>query len=233
MSDSLVGPDLDDADWHFLEYPMGDDPAWVCREPSATVSVADGACTVEMTRFELTHPVQPIDNCKFVALSRREFEVPAAGTITVTGELSATQVGPADDYRDGFAALVVLDPVGGLVFDIAATGAQVMAIHERLPMGPDGAFTRVVDAPLAGVETGLGAVHHCAITLDRGAGSARWEVDGIELHDAHRIAVPDRFVVGMGVFTLVPTGGVAGASTRGQGLRATWANLAVTSATAA
>ncbi|GAA1094979.1 DUF6081 family protein [Tsukamurella spumae] len=227
LSDTLGGPDLDAA-WHFLEYPMGEGaPPWVCREPDARVEVGGGACRVSVDRFALTHPVQPIDNCKFVALTQQRFEVPETGTITVSAGLSAAGIGASGDYRDGFAALVVLDLATGLVFDIGATGDQVLAIHEKLPMG-EGPFTRVVDAPLAGIETGSDVVHRCAITLDRSAGSATWEVDGVRLFDAHAIAIPEGFVVGMGIFTLRPTHDAPGASIRGQGMRAAWSDIAVT-----
>lgn len=228
MSDTLSGPGLDGTAWHFLEYPMGDGvQPWVCREPSARVEVGDGACRVAVDRFELTHAAQPIDNCKFVALTRQRFEVPQTSTVTVSACLSGAGIAASGDYRDGFAALVVLDLETGLVFDIGATGGQVLAIHEKLPMG-EGPFTRVADSPLAGIATGPNVVHRCAITLDRAAGSATWDVDGVRIFDAHAIAIPDGFVVGMGIFTLRPTHDAPGASTRGQGMRAAWSDIVVT-----
>ncbi|WP_018180662.1 DUF6081 family protein [Jongsikchunia kroppenstedtii] len=226
--DGFIGPDIDPSKWFYLEYPLPDGSSWVCREPSTIMTMADGRFTADIGRFELEHPVQVIDNCKLVLLSTQAFEIPATGTLTVSAELTATSADSNSDYRDGFASLIVIEPSSGMVFDIAATSDEVFAIHEQLPISESvRSFTRVTNDPLAGVATGAGVPHTCAMTLNATERSVQWAVDGTVIFDAKQIPIPQQIHVGMGIFTLHPVSGGASHSLRGQGLRASWSGISV------
>jgi uncharacterized protein DUF6081 len=229
LYDPFTGPDLDVSRWHHLEYPMPDGPSWVCAEPRARTSVADGALTVEIDRFEVEHPAQLIDNCKHVLLSTESFLLPDSGTMTISADINVKNINATPcDYRDGFATLVVIEPGTGLVFDLAATGDRVLAIHERLPMfDAIPCFTRIVDDPLAGLATGSATVHHCSITFDSAARTVRWMVDDTLLFDAAGVQMPQECKVGLGIFTLHPVGAGHSRSLRGQGIHATWQDVRV------
>jgi hypothetical protein len=227
--DTFDGASFDASKWQYLQYPMPNQDAWVCCEPQARIGAKDGRLTVGIDRFELEHPVQIVDNCKFVLLSTETFAVPETGAITVTGEMFAEGVGTqAHDWQDGFASLIVIDPSTGWVFDICATSEAVGAIHERLPIGPDvHAFTHVVEAPLAGVQTTAGQVHQFQITLDAAAQTVTWDVDGVEIFWASGVEIPAAINLGLGIFTLRPVTESGSRSLRGQGFKAGWSNLTV------
>lgn len=225
--DTFRAPELDAAKWFYLEYPLLDGPR-VCREPTARIAVGDGRLRVEVDRFELAHSLQPVDNCKFVLLSTQTYDIPASGTLTVRGRIGAADVGGSGDYRDGFASLIAIEPSTGLVFDVAATGREVFAIHERLPVSDEVAsFTRIVDAPLSGLDTGPDVEHDCAMTIDARRRSVTWTVDGVTIFDANEIPLPRQIHVGLGIFTLHPVSDGESRSRRGQGLHASWSNVSV------
>jgi Family of unknown function (DUF6081) len=229
LYDSFTGPELDTARWRHLEYPMPDGPSWVCAEPHARTSVADGALTVEIDRFELEHPAQLIDNCKHVLLSTESFRLPDSGTMTIAADVTATSVNATPhEHRDGFASLIVIEVSTGLVFDLAATSDRVFAIHERLPVSDAmPCFTRIVDDPLAGLASGPATVHHCSITFDTAARTVRWMVDDTLLFDAAGVQMPQEINVGLGIFTLHPVGAHGSRSLHGQGMHATWRDVRV------
>lgn len=73
------------------------------------------------------------DNCKFLVLSTEDFTLPEAGRIAFSASIAADAVNATPyDYRDGFAALVLCDPVNGWVCDLCTSGETVFAITERL-----------------------------------------------------------------------------------------------------
>jgi hypothetical protein len=228
--DPFVGPNLDTTKWMFLQYPMEQGDPWICCDPNAITTVQDGRLAVEIPVFELSHAVQIIDNCKFVLLSTESFEVPRGGTLVVKADLTAEGFGATPHgWQDGFAAIVVIDPSTGLVFDICAASQGVGAIHERLPFGPDATpFTHLVEAPLSGIEGGPEQVYRCVTTLDAKSSTAVWSVNGREIFRAAGVEIPESIHVGLGVFTLHPVGDGGSRSNHGQGLKASWSNISVT-----
>ena len=230
--DAFTGDSLDTSKWYFLQYPIPDQEPWVCREPRARVTASEGRLEVEVDRFELQHPLQVIDNCKLVLLSTETFPVPEKGILVVTGEMSAEGVGTKPhDWQDGFASLILIDLATGLVFDICANSESVGAIHEQLPINPDvPCFTHLVEAPLVGATTTPGQTHECRITLDAAGRTATWSVDGHEVFRAAGIDIPTSVALGMGIFTLRPVNEGGSNSLHGQGFKASWSNLTVTSA---
>lgn len=230
LYDSFTGPVLDRARWNHLEYPMPDGTSWECAEPRARTKFANGTLTVEVDRFENEHPAQIIDNCKHVLLSSSSFPVPETGEITISAQIAATSIKATPfDYRDGFASLIAIEPSTGLVFDLAATTDQILAIHERLPVA-DGVpcFTRMVGDPLAKLATGPGLFHHFRMTFNASAGSVKWYVDDALLFEAVGVAIPASVHIGLGMFTLHQVGATQSRSLHGQGLHASWRDVQVT-----
>lgn len=228
--DNFKGPDFNSNKWKFLEYPMPDGEPWVCREPQSRITVADGVLSVDIDRFELENPVQPIDNCKFVLLSTESFRVPSQGKLVVSAKMTGSGKGTAPyDWKDGFASLVVTDRSTGWVFDVVAIAEAIGAIHERLPISPEVQwFTNVVEAPLIDLGAAPEKVYQCEITLDAAAHTATWVVDGHEIYRAKGIEIPPSVNVGMGIFTLRPVVDGESRSVRGQGFGASWSNIKVT-----
>lgn len=227
--DSFDGPDVDPGRWFYLEFPLGDGQTYPAHEPSAQLATGDGGLRVSIERFERSHVGQPLDNSKFLLLSTQDFELPEAGAVRFSAKLAgqARNATPYD-YRDGFAALVVVDMASGWVYDIATNGDTVLAIHERLPMpGVENPFTRMVTDPLSGVTPTPGKLHDCAITIDTGATTVRWEVDGVVIHEAVVSELPASLKVGMGIFTLHPVTDGASTSLRGQGLVGEWRDISI------
>lgn len=230
--DPFTGPDLDLSKWQFLQYPIPGGEPWVCREPQSHISFADGRMSLEIEAFELQHPVQSIDNCKFVLLSSTPFDVPATGKLVVTAKMSGDNIaGTPFNWRDGFASLIVIDLSTGLVFDVIQASQGVGAIHEQLPLSEDTIpFTHVTEAPLAAVSTGSGHLHECRITLDAADHTVTWDVDGTEIFRAQGIDVPTSVNLGLGVFTLHPVVDGESRSLHGQGFKASWSDIRVTTA---
>lgn len=227
--DDFSGPELDPERWMFLQYPLPDGSTHVCSEPSATTSVGGGALKVRIEQFENTHGVQIIDNPKHLLFSTRAFEIPATGqcrfSVTMAGQGINTT---PHDYRDGFAAFNVLDLAGGWVFDLAVSMDTVFAIHERLPLpGVEQPFTHCVNAPLSGIDATPGTEHRYTVSLDRGAGTAAWIVDGTTIYEIAGAEIPERVQVGFGVFTLHQVQDNASVSLRGQGFDAAWRDVEI------
>lgn len=227
--DDFSGPDLDSEKWMYLQYPLPDGSTHVCSEPSSTTTVRDGALKVHIEKFENFHGVQIIDNPKHLLFSTQAFEIPASGeccfSVTMTGQGINTV---PFDYRDGFAAFNLLDLSGGWVFDLAVSTDTVFAIHERLPLpGVEQSFTHCVNAPLAGLDTSAGAEHRCTVSLDRGAGTAAWIVDGTTVYEISGAVIPERVQVGFGVFTLQQVQNDTSVSLHGQGFDASWKDVVI------
>lgn len=101
-------------------------------EAAAVTELSDGALCVHVERFENSRAVQPMDNSKHLLLSTADFALPEHGVVEFSGgEVGARNVNAsARDYRDGFAALVVVDMTSGLVFDVGVTSDSVFAIRD-------------------------------------------------------------------------------------------------------
>jgi hypothetical protein len=224
--DSFEGPDLDPDLWTGGCPPLPDG-GLAPLEPNAQVSVGRGAVTVSIPRFTLSHDsFQSADNVKFLYFSE-PIELPDDGAVSFAVDLEVRNHGgdPAD-VRLGMATLNVVDLSGGLVFDICGTESRLFAIHEGLAFlrGPERAFTHTVMEPFARVSD-LREFRTCEITLDRGAGSASWTVDGERIYRLENTEIPPSVALGFGIFTIMPIEAGTSRCLRGQGLTATWRSL--------
>lgn len=230
LYDDFTGPSVDEARWQFFQFPLPDGSARVCREPDAVTEVRDGELRVTVGTFTNSHVVQPMDNVKHLLLSTAEFALDAAGVTEISGEIAARAIDATPrDYRDGFVSLVTIDMATGYVFDLCATGDSVFAVYERLPFpGVERPFTYCAEAPLAGLDVGPDRVHRCRIVFDGPARGVRYLVDDVQVFEAALSALPASVRIGLGMFSLHPTGGTESRSLHGQGLAGRWRNIATT-----
>ena len=217
--DPFEGPVLDPGLWEPVT--IGSHPR---VEPAARTTVEGGALTVDIPRFTASHPEdQVLDNTKHLILSKRTFDIPAAGTVRFGVDLAVHDVGvDSGDYRKGVAAFVVADPFGThMVFDVLGTRDQIFAIHEIIGVpGQEAPFTRVVNDPF--FPPAASDFRSCSIEIDRAAGRVTWAVDGHILHEAcGLVLLPESVRIGFGFFTLFPVGR-SESSCQGQGGRASW-----------
>ncbi|WP_416971804.1 DUF6081 family protein [Streptomyces sp. 4F14] len=227
--DLFEGPALDMTRWFHLSFPLPDGTTFVAHEPEAEVTVGGGEVSVAVDRFTQGHPVQMADNCKFLVLSTEDFALPGAGTVRFSASLAAERFDATPyDPRDGFAAFVLCDPVGGRVYDLCTSGDTVFAISEQLPYpGVAAPFTRLVGDPLFGPDAVPGRYHDGEIVIDTAARRITWRMDGRTLHEELAAGLPASLKVGMGVFTAHPVVEGDSESLLGQGLTAGWRDLRV------
>lgn len=230
--DDFTGAELDPARWQFLEVPLGPDETWRYADPAAATVLADGAVSVRIPEFTLSHPaVQILDNPKHLLVSTEEFDL-TAGPRTFAVEMAAENLGvDGADYRDGFAAFNVLDMATAQVFDAIATGRHAYAIHERLfvpgVVDPADAFTHVVHAPLAGEAVKAGEFQRYSVTIDRAGERVDWRVGDALVYTVRAARLPERVRIGFGIITLHPLADGRSTSLRGQGLHARWREFTV------
>ncbi|NUR05121.1 MAG: hypothetical protein HOY79_54065 [Streptomyces sp.] len=227
--DGFEGPTLDMTRWFHLSFPLPDGTTFVADEPGADIAFRDGGVRIAVDKFTQSHSVQMADNCKFLVLSTEDFALPEAGSITFSASIAAEAVNATPyDYRDGFAAFVLCDPVGGWVYDLCTSGETVFAISEHLAYpGVTSPFTRVVRDPLFGPSATPGQFHDCEIAIDTAANRVTWQMDGKTIHEELVAELPTSLKIGMGIFTVHPLTDGAGTSLRGQGLTAGWRDLRV------
>ncbi|MEX3105526.1 MULTISPECIES: DUF6081 family protein [unclassified Streptomyces] len=227
--DPFEGPALDPARWFHLTFPLPDGTTFVADEPGAEITFGDGGVRVAIDRFTRGHPVQMADNCKFLVLSTEDFALPEAGRVTFSASLAAEAHGATPyDPRDGFAALVLCDPVGGRIYDLCTSGDTVFALSEQLPYpGVSAPFTRLVADPLFGPPATPGWFHYCEITVDTAARRITWRMDGRTVHEELAAELPASLKIGMGIFTVHPLTDGASTSRHGQGFTANWRDLRV------
>lgn len=225
--DDFSGPSLDASRWDFFRFPLPDGGAYVCAEPSAVVDTRDGGLRIQVQEFENSHAVQPMDNVKHLLLSSADFPLAADGVTEISGEIAGRGINAsARDYRDGFVSLVCIDMTTGYVFDLCATSDNVMAIYEQLPFpGVERPFTYVVEDPIDGVEIAEDRSYRCRIAFNAPGQKVTWSVDDVVVFESQVPYVPALVKIGLGIFTLHPTGGVQSRSLRGQGMAACWKNI--------
>jgi Family of unknown function (DUF6081) len=223
VHDTFEGPDFDLDRWSSGNPPLpGGGVAPL--EPDAQVAVGEGVLTVSIPRFTRSDDsFQSADNVKFLYFSE-PVDLTEAGPVTFAVDLKVrNHGGDPSDVRLGMATLNVVDLGTGLVFDICGTESRLVAIHEGLPFlrGPEGAFTHTVMEPFARVGD-LREFRTCEITLDRGAGSAAWSVDGEGIYKVENTEIPSSVALGFGIFTIWPIEDGVSRCLRGQGLEASW-----------
>jgi hypothetical protein len=221
--DELEGPELDAARWITARLPLPTGGEHVALDPGAEVAVGGGEVRVTIPRFSLAH------SAKYLIFSTRRFGLPADRPATFAVDMAVENIGgdPAD-YRRGMASFAVFDlEVSKRVFVVDGTSSRVFAMHEQVAPAASGAgelFYHVVESPYEDFDDDFTRLRVGEITLDRGASTALWRVDGHKLYEAHTL-IPERVQIGFGIWTMLPERD--GRSADGQGLDARWRRFRV------
>jgi Family of unknown function (DUF6081) len=231
--DELAGPDLDAALWSPARLPLPNGEEHVPLDPNAKVAVGEGEVRVTIPSFSLSHDeFQSADSPKYLVFSTGEFELPPDRPATFAAGLAARNIGgDPEDYRRGMAAFQVFElEETKRVFSAIATSTRVLAMHEHLPLrggGPGEPFIRVIESPYEDFSGDFTRLRECEVTLDRGASTATWRVDGHTIHEAPGTLIPERVRIGFGIWTMLPIRNGRSQSNDGQGLDARWGGFRV------
>jgi hypothetical protein len=231
--DQLTGPDLDPARWSAARLPLPTGDVHIPLDPNAELAVGDGEVRVTIPRFSLSHDrFQSADSPKYLTFSTREFDLPPDRPATFAVDLAVENIGgEPGDYRRGMAAFHVFDLNGSKpVFAVVGTSTRVLAMHEQLASGGDGAgepFYRVVESPYEDFDDDFTRLRACEVTLDRSTSTAAWRVDGRTLYEAHGTVIPERARIGLGIWTMLPIRDGRSRSLHGQGIKARWRRFRV------
>jgi Family of unknown function (DUF6081) len=228
--DQLRGPDLDAARWRPARLPLPTGGEHLPLDPNAELAVAEGEVQVGIPRFSLSHDrFQAADSPKYLIFSTRQFELPPDRPATFAVDLAVTNIGgEPGDYRRGMAAFQVGDLVSGRVFSVIGTATRVFALDELLEFGGAGEpFIHVVESPYEDFDDDLTRLRACEVTLDRGRSTAAWRVDGSTLYQVHGTLVPERVLIGFGIWTMLPIRDGHSRSLEGQGMHARWRRFRV------
>jgi hypothetical protein len=218
--DELGGPQLDAAHWSPARLPLPTGGEHIALDPNAEVAVGGGEVRVTIPRFSLAH------SAKYLIVSTRMFELPPDRPATFAVDLAVENIGgePAD-YRRGMAAFHVFDPVvSKRVFAVVGTATRVFAMHEQVAPAQGGAgelFYHMVESPYEDFDDDFTRLRASEVTLDRSSSTAVWHVDGHKVYEAHTY-IPERAVIGFGIWTMLPDRDGRSRSLDGQGLDARW-----------
>jgi Family of unknown function (DUF6081) len=221
--DELSAPDLDTALWRPLPLPLPTGGEHIPLDPNAEVVVGDGEVRVTIPRFSLAH------SAKYLMVSTGRFELPADRPATFAVDMAVANIGgePAD-YRRGMAAFHVFDPEASKrVFAVVGTSTRVFAMHEQVAPAAGAAgelFYHVLESPYEDFDDDFTRLRAAEITLDRSESTSAWHVDGHRVYELHTL-VPERVVIGFGIWTMLPERDRRSAS--GQGLDARWRRFRV------
>jgi hypothetical protein len=217
--DELAGPALDAARWTPALLPLPAGGEHVPLDPNAELAVGAGEVRVTIARFSLAH------SAKFLMLSTRKFELPLDRPATFAVDLAVENIaGEPTDYRRGMAAFHVFDPVSKRVFAAVGTSTRVLAMHEQVGSGagtPGEPFFHLVESPYEDFDDDFTRLRACEITLDRSNSTAGWHVDGHKIYEAHTF-IPERALIGFGIWTMLPDRDGRSRSLDGQGVDARW-----------
>jgi hypothetical protein len=222
--DDLMGPHLDTARWSPVRLPLPTGGEHIALDPNAELAVGGGEVRVAIPRFSLAH------SAKYAILSTRQFELPPDRPATFAVDLAVENVGgEPDDYRRGMAMFGVVDVMSKRVFAVVGTSTRVFAMHEQVGSG-DGApgepFHHVIESPYEGFDDDFTRLRRCEITLDRSGSTAAWRVDARRVYEAHTF-IPERALIGFGIWTMLPDGDDRSRSLDGQGMNGTWRRFRV------
>ena len=221
--DELRGPDLDAARWSPARLPLPTGGEHIPLDPNAELAVGEGEVRVTIPRFTLAHErFQAADSPKYLIFSTRQFELAPDGPATFAVDLAVTNLGgEPGDYRRGMAAFHVFD------FEVSK---RVFAMHEQVGLGGGAAgepFYHVVESPYEDFDDDFARLRACEITLDRGSSTAAWRVDGHTVYQAHGTFIPERVLLGFGIWTMLPMRDGRSRSLEGQGMTARWRRFRV------
>jgi Family of unknown function (DUF6081) len=223
--DELRGPDLDPARWIPLRLPLPTGGEHIPLDPNAELAVSEGEVRVTIPRFSIGH------SAKYLIVSKRLFELPPDRPATFAVDLAVENIGgdPAD-FRRGMAAFHVFDPVvSKRVFAVVGTSTRVFAMHEQVAPADGGAdelFYHVIESPYEDFDDDFTRLRAGEITLDRSGSTATWRVDGHKVYEAHTF-IPERVLIGFGIWTMLPDRDGRSVSLDGQGVAARWRRFRV------
>lgn len=212
---------------------------WRYREPDATVVVEHDRLRVAVRRLTRSHDsVQFFDNAKHMYCSRRRVAVPESGVVAVEVGLTALVTrGRDDDLYSGFVSMNVLDLEHGLAFDWFLSNRRAATVYARLPFAGVGPVETgdADDRPrwfclFDEVRTDLapGVEHRCRIEYSRAGDRVRYLFDGDELGAYAGVPVrASSLQVALGIMTEKPIGAAGSVSCFGQGVTATYSEVAV------
>ena len=224
LYDEFGGAELDDALWQVSPLPLPGGGHHLPRDPHTRVVVRDGEAEIGIPRFSLSDDrFQTADSVKFLALSTRVFDLPAAGAATFAADFAVTTAGgDPGDYRTGIACLQVADLAEThRVFSVGGTSARAFAMHEHLAPDPSGdPFVHVAESPYADFDDDLTRLRAAEVTLDPATHLVTWRLDGRTIYHAYEPGLPRRVRLGLGIFTMLPIRDGRSRSLRGQGISA-------------
>jgi hypothetical protein len=225
--DELRGPDLDAGRWSPARLPLPTGDEHIPLDPNAELAVGEGEVRVTIPRFSLSHDIY--DSAKYLIFSTRQFQLPPDRPATFAVDVAVTNLGgEPGDYRRGMAAFHAGDLVSGRVFSVIGTSTRVFAMHEQLGFGGAGEpFYHVVESPYEDFDDDFARLRACEITLDRGSSTAAWRVDGHTVYQAHGTFIPERVLLGFGIWTMLPMRDGRSRSLEGQGMTARWRRFRV------
>ncbi len=125
---------VDASKWKILSFPMGDGENWVWEEPKARIASWNGGLALTVDPFTRKHDkVHMFDDPKQLYASTRTFTVSRDQATVFEAEMGAeTYRSNAEDLRDAFAGLILMDFETGMIFDFITTGKKIGVIYERL-----------------------------------------------------------------------------------------------------
>jgi hypothetical protein len=114
------------------------------------------------------------------------------------------------------------------VFSVIGTATRVLALDEQLDFGRAGEpFIHVVESPYEDFDDDFTRLRACEVTLDRGSSTAAWGVDGRTVYQTHGTFIPQRVLIGFGIWTMLPIRDGRSRSLEGQGMHARWRRFRV------
>jgi hypothetical protein len=225
--DELSGPDLDDSLWSPARLPLPSGEH-IPVDPNAEVAAGEGEVRVTIPSFSIADDeFQSADSPKYLIFSTGQWELPPDRPATFAVDLAVENIGgEPEDYRRGMAAFQVFDmEATKRVFSVCGTSTRVLALHELLGLGGEGAsdpFYYMVESPYEDFDDDFTRFRECEITLDRSSSTATWRVDGHKLYETEGTVIPEGVRIGFGIWTMLPIRDGRSQANSGQGMDARW-----------
>ena len=182
--------------------------------------------------------VQILDNAKHMYFSRRRFDVPDDGTISVELEITARIVnGVPEDLYDGFVSINLLDFSTGLAIDFFVCNEKYATVYARLPFpgvsldgdAPPGrpkVFALFKERPLP---LGPQQPHRYKITYSKADDTFCWYVNDELVNQETQVPVKmDGFLCALGLMSEKEIQNGKSVSLHGQGAIGEWSPVVIT-----
>lgn len=224
--DELAGPNLDPVLWKSVIFPLPTGGEHAAQDPNAEVAVGEGEVRVTIPRFSVSSDTfQPVDSAKWVVFGTREFDLPANRPATFAADFAVKNIdGDPSDFRQGMAAFQLGDLKH--TFSVISTSTRVFAMHEHLAASED-RFVHVTESPYEDFDDDFTRFRTAEVTVDRASSTVVWRVDGHQVYKVNGAVIPERMILGLGIWTQLPIRDGRSQSLRGQGLEARWRQIQV------